>query len=109
MRQAPSLYLIEQLLSQGANLRLYDPVALQKTKEILGNQKGLAFCKDEYEAAQGADAIALVTEWKQFRSTCLNTLRTLMRAATFFDGRNQFCPNEMKSLGFDYFGIGVNS
>lgn len=109
MRQAPSLNLIEQLVSQGAKLRLFDPVALQKAEQLLGHKSGLIFCKDEYEAVKGADAIALVTEWKQFRTVNLSTLRNLMRSPAFFDGRNQFCPKEMQENGFDYFGIGLTT
>ncbi len=107
LRHAPSLHLIDELLSQGAILRLFDPVSLQKAERLLQNKSNLVFCKDEYEAATDADAIALVTEWKQFRFICLNRLRKLMRHPAFFDGRNQFSAKQMAEGGFDYFGIGV--
>ncbi|HSX04084.1 MAG TPA: UDP-glucose/GDP-mannose dehydrogenase family protein [Rhabdochlamydiaceae bacterium] len=108
LRQAPSLLLIEQLLGLGAKLRLFDPVSLKKAQHLLAHRSGLEFCKDEYEAAQGADAIALVTEWKQFRSVNLGKLRKLMQCPAFFDGRNQFSASEMLTNGFEYFGIGIS-
>jgi UDPglucose 6-dehydrogenase len=107
LREAPSLKLIEMLLDQGAYLRLFDPLALSKCEELLKGQKNVTFCKTEYEAAQQADAIVLVTEWKQFRFVDLNTILKTMKGTLFFDGRNQYDADEMERLGFDYFGIGI--
>jgi UDPglucose 6-dehydrogenase len=107
IREAPSLELIKDLLREGAHLRLYDPISLSKVRTYLGEQPNLLFCSDEYEAAQGAHAIALVTEWKQFRFVDFAEIQKRMDNAAFFDGRNQYKAQEMKQKGFDYFGIGI--
>lgn len=107
LREAPSLFLIKQLLEQGAKLRLYDPVCMKKAGQLL--QQKVLFCNDEYEAAHGADAIALVTEWKQFHALDLCKVRSLMNGTAFFDGRNQFQAGQMHQNGFEYFGIGITT
>ena len=107
MRDAPALTLIYSLIEKGANLRLYDPIAMGNAKKILENQAKIRFCVSEYQAAQSADAIVLVTEWKQFRFVNLKTILSKMRGNAFFDGRNQYHPKEMATKGFRYFGIGV--
>lgn len=107
IREAPSLILIEQLKRAGAKLRLYDPVAIPAVQKIYGNDTSIHFSCDEYDAASGADAIALVTEWKQFRSINFKHIQEVMRGRAFFDGRNQYKAREMEEKGFDYFGIGV--
>lgn len=108
LREAPSLTLIDDLLAEGALLRLYDPIALSKAQELLSHPN-ITFCTDEYEAALGADAIALVTEWKQFRTVNFDQIIPHMKNLALFDGRNQFSPTDLTSKGFDYFGIGVPS
>lgn len=107
MREAPSLTLIELLLKKGAVLRLYDPVAMQNAKKLLKNEKNIVWCKDELHAAKGSDAIALLTEWKQFRLLDFDPIKKNMKQAVFFDGRNQYHPAEMQKKGFKYIGIGV--
>lgn len=107
MRDAPALTLIRSLIEKGANLRLYDPIAMENAKKILENQEKIRFCISEYQAAHTADAIVLVTEWKQFRFVNLKTILSKMRGNAFFDGRNQYHPKEMATKGFRYFGIGV--
>jgi UDPglucose 6-dehydrogenase len=106
IREAPSLDLIQQLLGQGAHVRLYDPVALPNAKREFNEASGVTFCTSEYEASHGADAIALVTEWKQFRSIDLEKILDRMNGSALFDGRNQYKPREMRKRGFDYFAIG---
>jgi UDPglucose 6-dehydrogenase len=106
LREAPALKLIEELLAQGAYLRLYDPVAMSKAQKIL-HHPNIIWCRDEYHAAEGSHAIALVTEWKQFRFVDLDTIGQSMQGKAFFDGRNQYKKDEMKAKGFHYFGIGV--
>lgn len=107
MREAPSLTLIRSLLKKGANLRLYDPIAMDNAKKELKGKDKIRFCINEYQAAQNADAIILMTEWKQFRFVNLKTVLTKMRGNAFFDGRNQYHPKEMATKGFHYVGVGV--
>jgi UDPglucose 6-dehydrogenase len=107
LREAPSLILIEELLKEGAKLRLYDPVAMPNARKIFKNHPSISWCEDEFDAAKDADAIALLTEWKQFRLVNFPSVRRQMKGIAFFDGRNQYKPNEMKTRGFDYISIGV--
>lgn len=107
MREAPSLTFIEELTRYGATLRLFDPIAMPNAKRLLNHVPNLIWCTDEFEAASGADAIALLTEWKQFRLVDFKSIRDQMKGIAIFDGRNQYKPLDMKNKGFDYIGIGV--
>ncbi len=107
LREAPSLIFIEELLREGAKLRLFDPVAMPNARKIFKNNPSISWCEDEFDAAKGADAVALLTEWKQFRLVNFQTIRREMKGKAFFDGRNQYKPMEMKHKGFDYISIGV--
>lgn len=110
MREAPSVFFIHQLLKKGAYLRLYDPVAIPKAKLLFKEEVNqIIFCHDEYEAAQGADAVVLITEWEQFRLVNFVLLGQLMREKVFFDGRNQYDPKEMSRNGFTYYCLGRKS
>ena len=106
MREAPSLALIEFLLSQGARVRAYDPVAVERCNSLLGERDGLDYAPSAGEAVRGADALAIVTEWPQFRSPDFDKLRERLRQPVVFDGRNLYLPDLMKDKGFRYFGIG---
>jgi UDPglucose 6-dehydrogenase len=106
MREAPSLILIQQLLKLGCQIRLFDPVAMDNAKKLIGHQTAISWCQDEVDAARGADALVLVTEWKQFRFLDFKTILSVMSGTAFFDGRNQYNPAEMFQHGFDYIGIG---
>lgn len=106
VREAPSLAIIKKLQEKGAHLQLYDPVAMSKAKEALQDHHNLIWCKDEMEAAKDSDAIALVTEWKQFRIVDFKPIKSLMKQPVLFDGRNQYHPKEMKESGFEYIPIG---
>ena len=97
----------EELLRQGATLRLFDPVSMSNAKKILGQRPQIAWCSDACDAASGADAVALLTEWKQFRCVDFDLIRKAMKGVAIFDGRNQYKPQEMKGKGFDYMAIGV--
>ncbi len=107
IRQAPALKLIEKLQAAGAKLRLYDPVAMDNVKNHLGSCDNIQFCASEYDCAKGADAIALLTEWKQFRLLDFDKVQKEMKGKAFFDGRNQYKPCEMRKKGFDYHAIGI--
>lgn len=106
LREAPSVVLIQDLLNAGVHLRIFDPVAMENAKKIFGDHVFIEWCKDEQEAAFGTDGIVLVTEWKQFRFVDFPALLPHMRGSVFFDGRNQYHPEEMQEYGFDYFSIG---
>lgn len=105
MREAPSLVLLEELLAEGAHLRLYDPVAMPNAKKCVDSPL-ITWCESEYEAAKGCEAIVLLTEWKQFRFVDFHKILPHMKGKGFFDGRNQYSAKQMHELGFDYFGIG---
>ncbi len=106
MREAPSLILIQQLLAKGATVRLFDPVAMSNAKNMLAAHPRISWCADEQEATRGVDAVALVTEWKQFRFLDFSNILGSMTGNAFFDGRNQYDPLEMSRRGFDYVSIG---
>ena len=107
MREAPSLLFIEELLRKGAHLRLFDPVAMPNAKKLFKDHPQITWCKDELDAVKSADAVALLTEWKQFRRVDFSPVRLQMKGVAFFDGRNQYKPKEMREKGFDYIAIGV--
>lgn len=104
MREAPSLVIIEKLLLMGANIKVYDPVAMDECKRIIGNK--VEYANDQYEALNDADALLIITEWSEFRLPNFNIMEKLMKAKVVFDGRNIYEPNEMKDLGFTYYSIG---
>lgn len=109
LREAPSLTLIDQLVKAGACVRLFDPVAMTKAKKWPALQEHLGsmtWCADEYEAAVSADALVLVTEWKQFRFLDLDRIKPTMKELVLFDGRNQYKPAEVRSKGFYYYSVG---
>lgn len=106
MREASSLPLIHYLLSEGAEVQLFDPVALPQALALLPHSSSIVSCSSESEASLGADALVLMTEWKQFRVLHFPSLLAHMRGRAFFDGRNQYQPDQMQRLGFDYISIG---
>jgi UDPglucose 6-dehydrogenase len=104
MREAPSLTVIEKLLAAGATIRAHDPVAHEVAEKLLG--KRITLCETNYDAAEGAHALALLTEWHQFRRPNFKRLLSMMAAPHLFDGRNVWEPAEVRALGFTYEGIG---
>ena len=103
MRDAPSLDIAKVLLAAGAEVRAYDPAAMERSKMLL---PGVEYFRDAYEVAAGADALVLVTEWNEFRHLDMARIKQLMRRPVVVDGRNIYDPTAMRSLGFTYRGIG---
>lgn len=106
IREASSLTLIEELIKEGANLSVFDPVAMENAKKALPESDHLVFAEDEISAAKEADAIVLMTEWKQFRFLDFKKIIPVLKRCVFFDGRNQYNLEKMQKLGFDYISIG---
>lgn len=103
LRYAPSLEVIQLLQEKGTRLRVYDPVAMPKAKPLL---KGVSFCRDAYMVARGADCLAIITEWNEFRELDLQRVKRLMAQPIVVDGRNIYDPQVMRQFGFQYYGIG---
>ena len=108
MREASSLVLIKSLENAGANVVAYDPKAANEAKKYLPNSN-LKFAPNKYDALNGADALALVTEWSEFRSPDFMEMKQRLKNAVIFDGRNQYDAKNLANLGFKYFQIGVKS
>ncbi len=106
MREAPSLVLIKQLLDSGATVRAYDPVAMHEAQCILGNESRVTFATSPMDALAGADALAIVTEWKEFRSPDFDAIRSALKYPVVFDGRNLYDPQHPGRAGLEYFAIG---
>jgi UDPglucose 6-dehydrogenase len=104
MREAPSMVIIEKLLAAGANIRVYDPVAMHETQRKLGEK--VYFATDQYDALLDADALLLITEWAEFRVLNFKVIEKILKNKLIFDGRNIYEPSEMKENGFSYYGIG---
>ena len=106
MREAPSLTIVRSLLEAGVAVRAYDPVAESSARKLLGEPPRLAYCAQNYEALEGAHALAVCTEWGAFRRPDFERMKSLMSRPVVFDGRNIYEPRDMRRLGFTYFGIG---
>jgi UDPglucose 6-dehydrogenase len=104
MREAPAISIIDRLLAQGATVRAYDPAAAPVAKRLFDGR--IAICEKSYDALAGADALAVVTEWNEFREPDFTKMRALLKAPVVFDGRNIYSPEHMRALGFTYFSIG---
>jgi len=104
MRAAPALAVIEGLLAGGATVRAYDPKAGPMARKLLDQR--VTICERSYDAVEGADALAVVTEWNEFREPDFKRIKSLMRTPAIFDGRNIFHPPALRELGFHYEGIG---
>jgi UDPglucose 6-dehydrogenase len=104
IREAPALYNIEALLSEGAIVKTYDPEAMANVRTIFGDK--IDFCENEYEAVENADALMIMTEWPVFRTPNFDLLEEKINNKAIFDGRNLYEVGEMKERGFDYVSIG---
>lgn len=103
IRDAPSLFIIRSLLEEKTKIRAYDPVSMKEAKKILPQVK---YCEDSYDAAKGADALVIVTEWNQFRNLDLDRIKKLLKEPYFFDLRNIYDPQKLREKGFRYFSVG---
>ena len=104
MREAPAITIINSLLKAGAKVQAFDPEATESAKRVIGNK--ITYVKKSYDALTGADALALITEWNEFREPDYARMKKLMRQPIVFDGRNIYNPAQMKAQGFTYFSIG---
>ena len=104
IREASSIILIERLLKAGARVKAYDPAAIDETKKLLENR--IEYTSDPYEAVVNVDALALMTEWSEFHLPDFNRMSESMKGKVIFDGRNIYDPDQLRKLGFTYFGIG---
>jgi UDPglucose 6-dehydrogenase len=106
MREAPSRVLIEELLANGASVSAYDPIAMPAAKIALADLKGVTYADSPLAALDGADALAVVTEWKEFRSPDFQAIRARLKTPAIFDGRNLYDPEEIKRAGLEYYPVG---
>ena len=106
MREAPSRVLLEALIEAGAAVKAYDPEAMSEAQRIYGNKDGLIYCDDQNDTLDNADALVIVTEWKQFRSPDFEQLSGQLKDKVIFDGRNMYEPKFVKHAGLQYYAIG---
>ena len=106
MREAPSRVLIKQLLESGASICAYDPVAMREARHIFGDQAGLSYADTPMAALDGAEALAIITEWKEFKSPDFQTIKVRLKQPIIFDGRNLYEPAILKRAGIEYIAIG---
>jgi UDPglucose 6-dehydrogenase len=104
MREAPAIPIIERLLARGVHVKAYDPAAAPVARGIFGSR--ITLCEKSYDALAGADALAVITEWNEFREPDFAKMQALMKAPMVFDGRNIYSPEHMRALGFTYFSMG---
>jgi UDPglucose 6-dehydrogenase len=104
MREAPAISIANRLLELGAEVRAYDPEANETARRLFGAR--IALCEKSYDAVNGADALAIVTEWNEFREPDFKRIKQLLKSPVVFDGRNIYSPGHMRALGFTYISIG---
>ena len=104
MREAPALTIIEALLAEGVSVKVHDPVAMTEAKHRIGDR--VTYFDNYYEALRDADGLVVVTEWNEFRRPDFERMKSLLRQAVVFDGRNIFDPSRLRDLGFTYYGMG---
>jgi UDPglucose 6-dehydrogenase len=104
IRESPAMLLVQELLREGCRICAYDPAAMERAKEVL--KSGVEFASDAYEAATGADALLILTEWEDFAALDLDRLRTLVKYPIVLDGRNLYDPAVMVEHGFSYYSVG---
>jgi UDPglucose 6-dehydrogenase len=107
IRESPSITTIEFLLKEGCEVVAHDPEAMKNTRELFGNT--IRLVDDAYDAVQGADALLLLTEWREYQYPEFDRIRTLMRTPVILDGRNIWVTYELEAQGFDYGGVGIRT
>jgi UDPglucose 6-dehydrogenase len=106
MREAPSRTLMEALWQAGAQVKAFDPVAMDEARRLYAGRTGLELCADKYDALDGADALLICTEWQQFRAPDFAEMEKRLKAKIIIDGRNLYAPARMKADGWTYLGVG---
>ena len=106
MREAASLEIIRELTAAGMAVKAFDPVAGSRARSLIGDHPRVQICESQYEPLEGADALAIVTDWNQFRNPDFGRVRRLLSAPIIFDGRNLYDPDAVAGMGFAYFSIG---
>jgi UDPglucose 6-dehydrogenase len=106
MREAPALVFIQNMLAAGAKVRAFDPVAMDEARRILGNPSGLECVDGANSALTGADGLAIITEWQEFRSPDFDHIKATLKQPVIFDGRNLYSPELLKRMGFSYYAVG---
>ena len=107
MRESPAIYIIKKLVESGAEIRAFDPKAMEESKEFyLKGVKNITYCESKYDVLKNADALILLTEWKEFRSPDFEEIKTRLNSPVVFDGRNQYNVFKLEEKGFEYFQIG---
>jgi UDPglucose 6-dehydrogenase len=106
MREASSLSIIRDLLQAGASLTAYDPAAMEATRALVDQSAKITYVNSASEALKDADALVVATEWKEFRSPDFQVLKSALKSAVIFDGRNLYDPAQVRAFGFEYFGVG---
>jgi UDPglucose 6-dehydrogenase len=104
VRESPAIQVIKSLLQEGCKIVAFDPAAMERAKQVLGDK--ITCAKDPYAAAEGADALLILTEWKEFSNLDLARIKRLLRHPTVLDGRNLYDPSAMKEAGLNYYSIG---
>ena len=106
MREAPSRVVIDQLTRRGARVQAYDPVAMPESRRLMGGNPLLVLVEHQTAALAGADALLILTEWKEFRTPDFDVIKASLKQPLILDGRNLYEPELMQTCGIDYFGIG---
>jgi UDPglucose 6-dehydrogenase len=106
MREAPSRVVINGLLARGATVSAYDPAAIDEAKHVMAGEKGISYAASPVDALDDADALIIVTEWKEFRSPDFDALKSRLKQPVVIDGRNLYDPRVMNESGIEYLSVG---
>ena len=107
MREAPSIFVIKELVKRGAKIKAYDPKAVNEAKEhYLKRTQNITYVTSKYDVLEDSDALVLLTEWKEFRSPNFEEMKTQLKTPIIFDGRNQYLSYNLIDLGYEYYLIG---